>query len=84
VVADNYDPTPSETGVGVYNDIIDGVATLAGDIGGVALGVGGDLGELLQEQMQLQMEMASINLVSNIQKTEHEGRMSVIRNIRVS
>lgn len=83
-VAESYDPTPSQSGIGAFGDILDGAANIAGEIGGVSLDVTGGLSELLQTQMQFQMEMAAINLVSNIEKSKHEAKMSVIRNIRVS
>ena len=79
-----YLPEPSSTGVGMFHDVLNTAASLAGEIGGVPLEVTGGLGDLLQTQMQFQMEMAAINLVSNIEKSKHEAKMSVIRNIRVS
>jgi len=82
--AASYLPEPSSTGVGVFHDVLNTAVNLAGEIGGVPLEVTGGLGDLLQTQMQFQMEMAAINLVSNIEKSKHEAKMSVIRNIRVS
>ncbi len=82
--AASYLPEPSSTGVGVFSDVLNTATGLAKDIGGVSLGVGGGLADLLQTQMQYQMEMAAINLVSNIERSKHEAKMSVIRNIRVS
>lgn len=82
--AATYLPEPSTSGMGVFRDVLDKATSVAGEIGGVSLDVAGGLGELLQTQMQFQMEMAAINLVSNIEKSKHESKMSVIRNIRVS
>ena len=49
-------------------------------------GLGGDQAasfqQLLQEQEQIQTESAQFTALTNISKTEHETRMSAIRNIR--
>ncbi len=60
---------------------------LNGGIGGAG-GVGGDqfggasFQELLKQQTQIQQESAQFTALTNISKTEHESRMSAIRNIR--
>ncbi len=82
--ASSYLPEPSSTGVGLFHDALNTAASVVGEIGGVSTEVTGGLSELLQTQMQFQMEMAAINLVSNIERSKHESKMSVIRNIRVS
>lgn len=79
-----YLPEPSSTGVGVFSDILDTARGVAKEIGGVPLEVTGGLSDLLETQIQFQMEMAAINLVSNIERSKHESKMAVIRNIRVS
>lgn len=82
--AASYLPEPSSTGIGAFADILNTAKGIASEVGGVPLEVTGGLSELLQTQMQFQMEMAAINLVSNIERSKHESKMSVIRNIRVS
>ena len=69
--------------MGLFRDLLDTARGIAGELGGVPLQVTGGLSELLETQMQFQMEMAAVNLVSNIERSKHEAKMSVIRNIRV-
>jgi hypothetical protein len=55
-----------------------------GGAGGVGGGQFGDasFADLLKEQEQIQTESAQFTALTNISKTEHESRMSAIRNIR--
>ncbi|MBL7663350.1 hypothetical protein JNK13_11425 [bacterium] len=77
-----YPAEPSTTGTTVFSDVIDAVGT----VGGAFVGGLGDanFAELLQMQIQAQVEMQSVSMESNIEKSKHETRMSAIRNIRVN
>lgn len=52
----------------------------AGGLGGV--GEAGDLAGLLQLQLEVQERMQRFTMLTNIAKTEHESRMSAVRNMR--
>ena len=43
-----------------------------------------DLFGLIEMQRQLQVEMQSVSMISNIEKSRHESRMAAIRNIKTS
>lgn len=43
----------------------------------------GDLGSLLQQQIQIQLEMQVWTARSNIARSEHEIQMAPVRNMRV-
>ena len=55
---------------------------LAGGIGG--LGDGGELSntELIDKQIEMQRETLAINLQSNTLRTDHEAKMSCVRNLK--
>lgn len=53
-------------------------------IGGVSTEMFGDFKELMELQLQVQMEMQTISMVSNIEKSKHESKMAAIRNIRAN
>ena len=65
-----------------------GIGPLAGSLAGTLNGgSGSDFGnqsfqDLLLQQEQIQKESAVFTSLSNISKTEHETRMSAIRNMR--
>ncbi|MCB0325337.1 MAG: hypothetical protein KDD69_17260 [Bdellovibrionales bacterium] len=39
--------------------------------------------ELINRQIEVQLELQQVTFVSNIERSEHEGRMAAVRNIRV-
>ena len=83
--ARQYLPEPASTGVGLFQDILGGVAKLTGsDVGGVPMQTTGDFASLIQMQIDAQKEMQSVTLVSNLEKSHHESKMAAIRNVRVS
>ena len=53
-----------------------------GGLGGLGGDAGGDLGSLLQLQLEVQERMQRFTMLTNIAKTEHESRMSAVRNMR--
>ncbi len=84
--ARRYLPEPASRGVGLFQDILGGVSKAfgGGDVGGVPLQATGDFASLIQMQIDAQKEMQSVTLVSNLEKSNHESKMSAIRNVRVS
>ena len=56
----------------------DGLAAVGG------LGMSGDLFALVEVQRQLQVEMETVSMISNIDKSRHESKMAAIRNIRTN
>lgn len=79
----SYPPEPSSSGMGLLNDIVGIARTVAGGIGGVPLEASGSFAELIQAQIQSQMEMQTTSMVSNIERSKHESKMTPIRNIRL-
>ncbi len=79
-----YLPQPASTGVGMFQDVMDMVKAVGSGItGGVEqMGVG-NIQDLLNQQMETQLEMQTISLTSNIERSKHEAKMAAIRNIRV-
>lgn len=78
-----YLPEPSSTGVGVFSDVVGAVQSIAGEVGGVSLNATGSFAELIQAQLQAQMEMQTTSMVSNIERSKHETKMTPVRNIRL-
>lgn len=79
-----YLPEPSTTGMGMFRDVLQSVSGYAGDIASVASGVNvGGFDQLIAAQIQAQLEMQQVSLVSNVEKSRHESKMAAIRNIRV-
>lgn len=74
--------------VGALNSINSPNESFGSSVGGVAsTGLGdmnGNIMDMLNRQYEMQMAFQSINLQSNELKTDHEGKMSIIRNFRVS
>lgn len=80
-----YLPEPSSSGVGMFRDVLDGARSIATTaVGGVSSAASGDFAALIDKQIESQKEMQTTTMVSNIEKSKHESKMSAIRNIRVS
>lgn len=83
--AARYLPEPASKGVGIFRDVMEVVSSAADTVvGGVDNVATGDFAELIQLQIEAQQEMQTTTMVSNIEKSKHESKMSAIRNIRVS
>lgn len=64
------------------------LTSTVGNVANAAIGAtaslgGGEFGQLLALQMQVQKEMAEVSMLSNISKSQHETEMAPIRNLRV-
>ena len=82
--AARYLPEPAATGVGLFRDVMDSVRGVSSDIGGVSTTASGDIGSLIQLQIDAQQEMQAATMISNLEKSKHESKMAAIRNVRVS
>ena len=78
-----YYPEPSTTGTSMFQDLMTVAGSVAGEIGGGSLELGSFAG-LIEAQIQAQMELQTVSLVSNLERSKHETKMAAIRNIRVS
>jgi hypothetical protein len=82
--AASYLPEPKSNisvAVETAGDIISTVGQSV--IGGVPSAISGNYAELLQLQIQYQMLMQTTSMISNVEKSRHETKMTPIRNIRV-
>lgn len=62
------------------------VASAATSLAGIGAGFldgGGDIASLLNRQIQIQQEMQTVSMASNIARSQHETEMAPIRNMRV-
>lgn len=80
-----YLPEPATTKTGAFSDFMDvagavGSAAMAG-VGGL---MGGSAGGLIGAQLEAQREMMMITMISNIERSKHETKMSAVRNMRVA
>lgn len=77
-------PAPKSNAVKSFFNTLGNAATSA--LAGVAGGSSslGEYSELINMQIQMQQEMMTVTMVSNIEKSQHETRMAPVRNIRVS
>lgn len=48
------------------------------------VGIDPDYRDLIEKQMQFQQQMQRVSMETNVSRTEHETRMSVVRNVRVA
>ncbi len=83
--AARYLPEPATKGVGLFRDLLR-VAGQFGNtvVGGVDAAASGDFADLIGVQIEIQKELQTTTMVSNIEKSRHESKMSAIRNIRVN
>ena len=95
--AQNYLPESSSSNVSVFKNILGIVNSVGSSIlGAVSNGLLGSSGnaasgeisdtnnELILAQIAMQREMQVTSMISNIEKSKHEARMTPVRNIRVS
>ena len=77
-------PAPRSNAVKSFFNTLGNAATsaLAGAAGGASSL--GEYSDLINMQIQMQQEMMTVTMVSNIEKSQHETRMAPVRNIRVS
>lgn len=49
-----------------------------------SVGIDPDYQALIEKQMEFQQQMQRVSMETNVSRTEHETRMSVVRNVRVA
>ncbi len=85
-------PEPTNRSGLSFSSVLEGASGLVSKVAGIALGGGGaqqfpnlDPGyaDLLQKQIEVQVQMQLMTLYSNIEKSQHETKMTSLRNIRV-
>lgn len=80
--AAQYLPEPNISGS--LSNIVQSFTRVAAEtIGNVPGMVSGDFGALISKQIEAQKELQATTMVSNIERSRHETKMSAIRNIRV-
>ena len=61
-----------------------GVArSVLGGVQSSQVGVSPEYQNLIETQMKLNQEMMNVSLFTNIERSKHDARMSVVRNVRV-
>lgn len=73
-----------ETVMNSFGGALSLVRGLVGASGLESAAVPTELLSLIELQRQMQIEMQSVSLISNIEKSRHESKMSAIRNIRTN
>ena len=58
-------------------------SAVSGAISGGLGGLGADYASLLEMQRQMQAEMLTVTMLTNVERSKHEGKISIARNIRV-
>ena len=75
-------PEPKGSG-SAFRDVVDVVAGV-GKGAAAAAGLDTSLQGLLTQQMELQQQMMTVSMHSNVEKTRHDTRMAPVRNLRVN
>jgi len=84
-VVNNYVFKPGTSASSLVGDVTDFVKEVTGaSVGGVSTEAVGDFAELINLQIQVQQEMQTVTMVSNIEKSKHESKMAALRNVRTS
>ena len=80
-----------QSGAGGFEGFLNGATSTISQVvsNGASVFGGGlqmttDLFGLIEMQRQLQVEMETVSMISNIDKSRHESKMAAIRNIRTS
>ena len=82
--AAKYLPEPVVQTGSLFRDVMAVVDTVASTaIGDVPTEIGGSLADLINAQIEAQVQLQSVTMISNIEHAKHEQKMSAIRNIRV-
>ncbi len=75
-----YTPVPETESSIDFSGILETVA----DVAGSAVGIQSDFQDMISMQIYWQQQMQKVSLLSNIIKSEHETKMSAIRNVRTA
>jgi hypothetical protein len=84
-LAKTLDVLPSQESImNTFGGALSLVRGLVGASGVESAAIPTELLSLIELQRQMQIEMQSISLISNIEKSRHESKMSAIRNVRAN
>jgi hypothetical protein len=81
-------PEPAVSKSSGFWNVLNSAKDLAlGAVGGVPANMGGsnfgELRQLIDLQVQVQTEMQAVTMISNVEKSKHESKMSALRNVKV-
>ncbi|MCB0317391.1 MAG: hypothetical protein KDD56_01445 [Bdellovibrionales bacterium] len=76
-------PEPESSISNTFGDVLRSAASVASTATGIG-GVGAEIYTLLDQQIEVQREMQTITMLSNIERSKHEMKMGPIRNMRIS
>ena len=77
-------PEPKSSISNTFGGVLRSAASVASTATGIAGGVGSEIYTLLDQQVEIQREMQTITMLSNIERSKHEMKMGPIRNMRIS
>ena len=76
-------PEPKSSISNTFGSVLRSAASVASTATGLG-GVGSEIYTLLDQQVEIQREMQTITMLSNIERSKHEMKMGPIRNMRIS
>lgn len=76
-------PQPRTSSSFSFQNILNGLGSVASSVLESAGGLNLEYQALLQEQLETQRQMFLMSLYSNLEKSKHETQMAAVRNIRV-
>ena len=86
-----YLPLPATKGVGAFRDFAEVLGRVSNTVGSLISAGGGssaidasNFQQLINEQVKLQYDLQKFSLASNLERSKHETKMSVLRNTRVA
>lgn len=82
-----YTPVPETESSSVFSQVMDTVGdtlSTVGNVAGSVLGIQSEFQDMIGLQIYWQQQMQKVTLTSNIIKSEHETKMSAIRNVRTA
>ncbi len=82
-----YTPVPETESSSGFSEVLGAVGDTLATVGGVAgsvFGMQSEFQNMIGLQIYWQQQMQKVTLTSNIIKSEHETKMSAIRNVRTA
>ena len=76
-------PEPKSRAGSGFQNILSGASNVLSAFGAEVSGLPIDMMALINQQIEIQLQMQTVSMISNLAKSEHETRMAAIRNIRV-
>ncbi len=77
-------PEPKSSLGSTFRGALNGMSSLVKTgVDGLTTALPTELTELINKQIEVQLQMQMVSLISNLEKSKHEMEMAAIRNIRV-